>query len=149
VGSAGLRARASTGLGNRRRPARLQRVPRVGRWDERYFLYSEETDFLRRVRGAGMQVRFDPAAVVRHIGGGSGTSEGLYALCAINSVRYYRRYHARPATLAFAMMVALHQLLRARRPEARLALRALMFPTARASLPQPVPAAPAPPRPHD
>ena len=26
----------------------------VGDWDERYFLYSEETDFLRRVRAAGL-----------------------------------------------------------------------------------------------
>ena len=53
----------------------------VGDWDERYFLYPEETDFLRRVRAAGLCVRYEPTAIVRHIGGGSGhrTDSTLYA----------------------------------------------------------------------
>ena len=75
---------------------------------------------------AGFRVLYEPAAVVRHIGGGSGTSDGLYALWAVNTVRYYRRYHARPASAIFALEAALHQLLRGRRPGARLALRALL-----------------------
>jgi len=109
----------------------------VGDWDERYFLYSEETDFLRRVRAAGLRVRYEPTAVVRHIGGGSGTSDGLYALCAVNSVRYYRRYHAWLPSGVFAAEVALRQLVRGRRPAARLALRALLSSTARSTLPKP------------
>ena len=109
----------------------------VGDWDERYFLYSEETDFLRRVRAAGYLVRYDPSAVVRHVSGGSGKSDGLYALQAVNEVRYYRRYHSRLSSAAFAGTAALCQLLRARRPEARLALRALLSPAVRATLPRP------------
>ena len=111
----------------------------VGDWDERYFLYCEETDFLRRVRAVGLCIRYEPAAVVRHIGGGSGTSDGLYALYAVNSVRYYRRYHAWLPAGIFAAEVALHQLVRVQRPTARLALRALLSPTARSALPKPTP----------
>ena len=112
----------------------------VGDWDERYFLYCEETDFLRRARAAGFCVRYEPTALVRHIGGGSGTSDGLYALWAVNLVRYYRRYHAWPASAVFALEVALHQLVRARRPAARLALRALLSSRARSTLlPKPTP----------
>jgi GT2 family glycosyltransferase len=111
----------------------------VGDWDERYFLYSEETDFLHRVRLAGLLVRYEPAAVVRHISGGSGTSDGLYALCAVNTVRYYRRYHSWLPSAVYATEVALRQLLRARRPASRLALRALLSPAARATLPKPTP----------
>jgi GT2 family glycosyltransferase len=109
----------------------------VGDWDESYFLYSEETDFLRRVREAGFLVRYAPAAVVRHVSGGSGKSDGLYALVAVNEVRYYRRHHSRPASAAFAAAAGLCQLMRARRPEARLALRALLSPAVRAALPKP------------
>jgi GT2 family glycosyltransferase len=116
----------------------------VGDWDERYFLYCEETDFLRRARAAGFCVRYEPTAVVRHIGGGSGTSDGLYALWAVNTIRYYRRYHAWPASAVFALEVALHQLVRGRRPAARLALRALLSSKARSTLlPKPTPPSPA------
>jgi GT2 family glycosyltransferase len=109
----------------------------VGDWDERYFLYYEETDFLRRVRAAGLLIRYEPTAVVRHIGGGSGTSDGLYALGEVNSVRYYRRYHAWLPSGVFAAEVTLHQLVRGRRPAARLALRALLSSAARSTLPKP------------
>jgi GT2 family glycosyltransferase len=111
----------------------------VGDWDERYFLYCEETDFLRRVRAAGLYVRYEPTAVVRHTGGGSGTSDGLYALCTVNTVRYYRRYHAKLTSGVFALEVTLHQLVRGRRPAARLALRALLSAKTRATLPKPTP----------
>lgn len=111
----------------------------VGDWDERYFLYCEETDFLRRVRAAGLCIRYEPTAVVRHIGGGSGTSDGLYALWAVNTVRYYSRYHAWPSSGVFATEIMLHQLVRARRPAARLALRALLSSKVRSTLPKPTP----------
>jgi exopolysaccharide biosynthesis WecB/TagA/CpsF family protein len=109
----------------------------VGPWDERYFLYAEETDYLRRVRDAGLRIRYLPGAVVRHTGGGSGTSDGLYALHVVNSVRYYRRCHACPAGLVFAAVTALGELLRVRRPESRLALRAVLSTKVRSGLPGP------------
>lgn len=111
----------------------------VGDWDERYFLYCEETDFLRRVRAAGLCVLYEPTAMVQHIGGGSGTSDGLYALWTVNTIRYYRRYHGWPASGVFALEVVLHQLVRGRRPDARHALRALLWPRSRSTLPKPTP----------
>ncbi|HYH77962.1 MAG TPA: WecB/TagA/CpsF family glycosyltransferase, partial [Arthrobacter sp.] len=65
----------------------------VGEWDEDYFLYSEETDFLHRVRGAGGDVWFEPKARMTHCRGGSGTSPALDALMATNRIRYIRKYH--------------------------------------------------------
>lgn len=42
---------------------------RFGPWDERYFLYFEETDWLRRVRRAGARVAVVPGARVTHLWG--------------------------------------------------------------------------------
>lgn len=39
---------------------------RLGPWDESYFLYFEETDWLRRARRLGLEVGLVPAAQVRH-----------------------------------------------------------------------------------
>lgn len=110
---------------------------RVGDWDDRFFLYSEETDFLRRVRGVGLSVVYEPAACVRHVGGGSGTSVELAALCGVNTVRYFRKHHGPMASVAFAGVTALTHLARLRRPSSRLALRALLSCRVRARLPGP------------
>jgi GT2 family glycosyltransferase len=99
----------------------------VGDWDcQRFFLYCEETDYLRRVRDAGWSVRYVPDAVVTHRGGGSGGGPDLAALGAVNRVRYFRKYHGRCASAAYRSVVVLDQLLRVRRPANRRALRAVM-----------------------
>jgi GT2 family glycosyltransferase len=110
----------------------------VGGWDDTFFLYSEETDFFRRARDLGWRVRYVPSAVVRHEGGGSGTSDGLYALMVVNAVRYVAKYHGRAATAGYACAVAIHQLVRLRRPQARVAVKALFSGRARGGLPGPV-----------
>ena len=107
----------------------------VGRWDERYFLFSEETDYMRRVRGSGFHLRYQPAAIVHHVGGGSGVNKEIFGLFTMNSVRYYRKYHRPQTSVAFAAVVALQQVLRIWRPEARYALLALLSPTVRSRLP--------------
>ncbi|GGH49085.1 glycosyltransferase family 2 protein [Microbacterium album] len=70
---------------------------RVGEWDERFFLYSEETDYLRRIRASGYEVRYEPVATVTHTQGGSGWSPMLDALLAVNRVRYARKHAPRVA----------------------------------------------------
>jgi N-acetylglucosaminyl-diphospho-decaprenol L-rhamnosyltransferase len=95
----------------------------VGDWDsEHFFLYAEETDFAARARAAGFGIRYVPDAAVRHEGGGSGQSASLTALMAVNRIRYYEKYHRRPATSLFRAAVALDCLLRSSRPEHRHAL---------------------------
>jgi GT2 family glycosyltransferase len=107
----------------------------VGDWDERFFLYSEETDFARRVRGAGYRVRYVPMATARHVDGGSGRSPALAALLAVNRVRYYEKYHGRPASSLFRCAVAVHHLLRWRQADSRAALAALCRRSRWAALP--------------
>ena len=99
----------------------------VGDWDDgRFFLYSEETDFAARARRCGYRVWYVPTARVRHEDGGSGRSSALGALMAVNRVRYYEKYHGRPATSFFRAAIALHHLFRSADPAQRVALKALM-----------------------
>jgi GT2 family glycosyltransferase len=48
---------------------------RVGGFDERFFMYAEETDWQARMREAGWEIEFTPSACVKHLGGGSGAAE--------------------------------------------------------------------------
>ena len=45
----------------------------IGAWDEQFFLYSEETDYFRRARELGFVARYEPRAMMVHLGSGSGT----------------------------------------------------------------------------
>ena len=98
----------------------------VGDWDsERFFLYSEETDFFRRARRSGYRVRSVPASHVRHVGGGSGAAPALNALLAVNRVRYYEKYHGRGLSAVFRAAVVIHYLLRSSSPAGREAFKAV------------------------
>lgn len=111
-------------------------VSRAGPWDaERFFLYSEETDYCRRLRELGATIRFEPEAVVHHHGAGSGTSDALHALQEVNRVRYFRKWHGALASAGFAGVVIANSLLRSHRRRSRTALNALLSPAARAGLP--------------
>jgi N-acetylglucosaminyl-diphospho-decaprenol L-rhamnosyltransferase len=99
----------------------------VGDWDDRrFFLYSEEADFAARARRCGFRIRYVPTARVRHEDGGSGRSPALLALMSVNRIRYYEKYHRRPATSFFRAVVILHSLLRCTDPDQRVALRVLV-----------------------
>jgi exopolysaccharide biosynthesis WecB/TagA/CpsF family protein len=91
----------------------------VGDWDEQYFLYSEETDFMRRVRHAGATIWYEPTARMIHSRGASGASAALDALMAANRVRYIRKF--RPVSYArlFHGAVILSSLLREPLPNHR------------------------------
>jgi GT2 family glycosyltransferase len=54
---------------------RREVVQKVGAFDPVFFMYSEEIDWQRRIRNAGWQVVFTPAARVKHLGGASGAGE--------------------------------------------------------------------------
>lgn len=67
----------------------------VGGFDEQFFMYSEETDWQRRMRDAGWQVRFAPGAVVTHLGGASGARERTAVTSHFfeSLDRYERKHH--------------------------------------------------------
>jgi len=51
---------------------RRDAIDAIGGFDERFFMYVEDLEWCWRARRAGWAVRFDPGAVVRHIGNVSG-----------------------------------------------------------------------------
>jgi GT2 family glycosyltransferase len=95
----------------------------VGPLDESYFLYSEEVDYAARIRAAGYRIDFVPTARVRHRGSGSGRSNHLRALMAVNRVRYIEKRGRRAGP--YRAIVLFHALLRCASPGHRLALRAV------------------------
>jgi GT2 family glycosyltransferase len=92
----------------------------VGGWDERFFLYSEETDYAHRARVAGFRIQYVPSAHAWHHEGASGASARLVALMAVNRVRYIEKHRHSPSV--YRLAVALHLLLRVGDSDHRTAL---------------------------
>ncbi|MFZ4519927.1 MAG: glycosyltransferase [Microthrixaceae bacterium] len=109
---------------------------RLGGWDERFFLYSEETDFMLRARDLGRPTLFVPDAVVIHLGGEGNTSPRLYRLMALNRVRLQRKRHGAAAAAAMTCAQLVYELprcLRRRGAVHRAAVAGLL--TGRAPMP--------------
>ena len=85
----------------------------LGEWDESFFLYSEEVDYLRRVREAGFSVRYVANAKAVHIGGAYQNNPRLSALMTSNRIRYFRRNHGAIGTLAFRLSIIAASIIRA------------------------------------
>ncbi|WP_191280113.1 glycosyltransferase [Nocardioides flavus (ex Wang et al. 2016)] len=88
-------------------------IDAVGEWDERFFLYSEETDYCLRLRDAGFCLRLVDDAVVVHQGGAQTTSPALWALSAVNRTRLYRKRHGRVSSAMYWSAVLINEGLRA------------------------------------
>ena len=88
-------------------------VDGIGLMDERFFLYSEETEYCMRARDAGYGVVCRPDAVVQHAGGEMSRNQHLWALRAVNRVRLHRSRHGGAPTLAFRSASLLFELRRA------------------------------------
>lgn len=102
---------------------------RVGDWDESFFLYSEEVDFQRRVRLAGLEVAYVPEARVFHAGGDYKRSSDLTSVMTSNQIRDYARHHGPLRTMLFRGALATFGLLRAWRSSAhRAVLRVAVSP---------------------
>jgi GT2 family glycosyltransferase len=76
----------------------------IGGFDERFFMYAEDLEWCWRAHKHGWTIRFEPGAIVRHIGNASGrknygnrrTRAHLH-----NSYRFYRREHGAAATALY------------------------------------------------
>lgn len=84
----------------------------VGPWEERLFLYSEETDFCLRATALGHSVTYSPAAGVVHRGGEFVASAPLYGLLTWNRVRLIRSHKGAGAAAAMRIAVSIGELLR-------------------------------------
>lgn len=110
-----------------------------GRWDESFFLYSEETDFALRAKDAGFATRYVPTASATHLEGGSGATPGLWALLVANRVRFFRRRNGWPRGAVFWAVTLLRESSRAvlGRQTSRAAVRALLSPSRMRETPGP------------
>jgi N-acetylglucosaminyl-diphospho-decaprenol L-rhamnosyltransferase len=106
--------------------ARVRAV--VGDWDESFFLYMEEVDYLRRVRECGFSVAYVPQAQAVHLEGEYNENPHLSALLTANRIRYHRRHHGPLSTALFRLSIIVGEGLRAfRGPRGhRAALRAAL-----------------------
>lgn len=68
-------------------------LERVGPFDERFFLYWEETDWCRRARREGGRILHCPALTCRHEGGACSASPARRAQHFWNGFRAYHRKH--------------------------------------------------------
>jgi len=82
-------------------------LEQIGGWDEGFFLYCEDIDLCRRVHDLGMQVHFDPDAVVLHAGGGSSERGDTLPVLATSRIRYATLHRSRAAAFAERLGIAL------------------------------------------
>lgn len=104
-------------------------IEAVGEWDERFFLYSEETDYALRARDAGYRLQLVHDAIAVHQGGEQSTSPYLWAISAVNRTRLYRKRHSLPPSCLYWAAVLTNEAIRAvcGRKRSRAALRALLL----------------------
>jgi GT2 family glycosyltransferase len=86
--------------------ARREAIESAGFMDERFFMYSEETDFCRRISAAGWEIRHFPWMTILHYGAKAGVSPSIESMSAHSRIVYARK-HFSPAhrALYFATVV--------------------------------------------
>ncbi|MEJ2858006.1 MULTISPECIES: glycosyltransferase [unclassified Saccharothrix] len=84
----------------------------TGVLEERYFLYSEETEYMLRAGDRGFAVRYEPRAGAVHLGGEQSTSAWLWSMATTNRVRMVRERRGRLAAFAMWWAVLLNEVLR-------------------------------------
>ncbi len=86
-----------------------------GGFDEQFFLYSEETDWQRRVRDLGWEIHGVAGAVAVHLGGASGAAfaAGARAFFWEGVDRYFRAHYGLPGVLSLRTATVVGAFLRA------------------------------------
>ncbi len=76
---------------------RREVISQVGGLDDKFFMYSEELDWCRRIHDAGWDITFAPAAEIVHLGGKSSeqVTPARHIYFQSSKVRYTRKYHGR------------------------------------------------------
>jgi GT2 family glycosyltransferase len=93
---------------------RREAYEKVGGFDERFFMYSEETDWQKRMKDAGWPVGFTPSAEVVHLAGGSGANErARINRHFFSSLDYYEyKHHGLVGLVLLRLAMTLGSLLR-------------------------------------
>ncbi|MGC8861394.1 MAG: glycosyltransferase family 2 protein [Armatimonadota bacterium] len=74
---------------------RRQAIDEIGPMDESLFMYSEETDWCRRLANAGWEVWVEPAAEIVHLGGQSSARVPDEAASRLRQgkIKYFSKHH--------------------------------------------------------
>jgi GT2 family glycosyltransferase len=91
--------------------ARREAIESAGFMDERFFMYSEETDFCLRIKTAGWRVRHFPWMTILHLGAKAGVEPRIESLAVHSRVVYARKHFSRvQRTLYFMTLFLRHSL---------------------------------------
>jgi GT2 family glycosyltransferase len=91
---------------------RREAIESAGFLDERYFMYSDETDFCRRIKTAGWEIRHLPDMTIIHHEGKAGVKPHIEALGAWTRIRYAHKFFSPPHRWAYAGAIMLRALVR-------------------------------------
>jgi N-acetylglucosaminyl-diphospho-decaprenol L-rhamnosyltransferase len=91
---------------------RREAIESAGYLDERYFLYCDETDFCRRIKTAGWEVRHVPQMTILHHDGKAGVKQSLVSLGANSRKLYARKFFSPAHRAAYLGAVMLKLVLR-------------------------------------
>jgi GT2 family glycosyltransferase len=100
--------------------ARAEALRACGGFDERFFLFSEETDLCWRLKNAGWDVAHLPQVTIRHYESERSATPRMEAQSAYARLQFARKHFDRVAPYRLAMV--LRYALRARREAARAGL---------------------------
>lgn len=89
-------------------------INQVGLMDEGFFLYSEETDWCKRMHQAGWRVTFVPDGTVVHLGGHSSRDFKERQFCESNrsAMRYIRKHHGPAGAFIYRLAMLVGAVLR-------------------------------------
>jgi GT2 family glycosyltransferase len=104
--------------------ARREALAETGGFDERFFLFSEETDLCWRIQRAGWQIAHLPLVTIRHFESERSATPQMEAQAAYARLQFARKNFARVAPYRLAM--TLRYGLRARREAGRAALETVL-----------------------
>lgn len=90
--------------------ARRTVLEELGGFDEGFFMYCEDIDLCRRIQDAGHDLRYEPAAVITHIGGASAPRTSLLPVLAESRLRYAGKHLSAPGALVERLGIALEAL---------------------------------------
>jgi GT2 family glycosyltransferase len=88
---------------------RREAIEDVGGFDERFFMYAEDLAWCHRAAALGWSIRFDPSAVVVHVGNASGRQSygGRRTRTYLeNTHRWYLHEHGRGRSVAYRVLSA-------------------------------------------
>jgi N-acetylglucosaminyl-diphospho-decaprenol L-rhamnosyltransferase len=86
---------------------RRRALEEIGGFDEGFFLYCEDIDLCKRLRGTGLDIRFVPEATAVHEGGASAPRASLLPVLAASRARYAQLHQPRPVALLERLGIAL------------------------------------------